>query len=627
MTNAQTPPSTPRKPLLLWPGVVIVVLQWLAWHVVPMVAPEAAVYGLLAGVVGGGLGVLVWWLFFSRAPWFERAGAMALMVGAILVTKRVVHPSIANAGMGMMVYFTAIPVLGLALVAWAVASRHLAGGRRWASLIASIFLACSVFTLVRTGGISGAGDADYHWRWTPTPEERLLAQGGDEATALPPVPGAPSTETLPKPPADADGNAADPAIAKTPESATGVVAPALDESMASATVAPAVADTPAGWPGFRGADRDGVARGARIETDWSKSPPVELWRRPVGPGWSSFAVRGGFAYTQEQRGDHETVACYELLTGEPVWRHRDSARFWESNAGAGPRSTPTLSNGRVYTLGATGIVNGLDAATGALVWSQDAASGTGAELPGWGFTSSPLVIGDLVIVAASGRLAAYDAVSGKPRWFRPTGGGSYSSPHLMPIGGVPQVLLLNGTGVTSVAPTDGTVLWQHEWPGGPILQPAQTSEGDVLIATADMSGGVGTRRIAVANGSAGWTVEERWTSRALKPYFNDFVVHEGHAFGFDGSILACLDLANGQRKWKGGRYGNGQLILLPEQDLLLVLSEDGELALVRARPDQFTEVARVPAITGKTWNHPVLVGDILLVRNGEEMAAFRLGQD
>ena len=136
--------------------------------------------------------------------------------------------------------------------------------------------------------------------------------------------------------------------------------------------------------------------------------------------------------------------------------------------------------------------------------------------------------------------------------------------------------------------------------------------------------GTGVRRLAVALGAGGWSAEERWTSVGLKPYFNDFVIHEGHAFGFDGGILACIDLADGKRKWKGGRYGHGQLILLPAQDLLLVLSEKGELALVAATPDQFRELARIPAIEGKTWNHPVLVGDELLVRNGQEMAAFRL---
>jgi outer membrane protein assembly factor BamB len=227
-------------------------------------------------------------------------------------------------------------------------------------------------------------------------------------------------------------------------------------------------------------------------------------------------------------------------------------------------------------------------------------------------------------VAASGRLAAYDAATGRPRWLGPAGGGGYSSPHLVTIDGVAQILLLRG-GSIGVAPADGTLLWEHKvQSGGFIVQPAVTADGDILIDSADAMGGKGMRRIAVSHGPGGWNVEERWTSTGLKPYFNDFVVHKGHAFGFDGSILACIDLGDGKRKWKGGRYGHGQLVLLPDQDLLLVLSEDGELALVAAASDQFRELARFPAIAGKTWNHPVLVGDILLVRNGEEMAAFRL---
>jgi outer membrane protein assembly factor BamB len=184
---------------------------------------------------------------------------------------------------------------------------------------------------------------------------------------------------------------------------------------------------------------------------------------------------------------------------------------------------------------------------------------------------------------------------------------------------------MSGHGATSVAPADGTVLWEYPWPSDTrIVQPALTSDGDVLMIAMTAAGGTGTRRMAVAHGPGGWTLAERWTSPGLKPYFNDFVVHDGHAFGFDGSILACIDLKDGKRMWKGGRYGNGQLVLLPDQDVLLVLSEDGELALVGATADQFKELARFPAIEGKTWNHPALAGDVLLVRNGQEMAAFRL---
>jgi outer membrane protein assembly factor BamB len=213
------------------------------------------------------------------------------------------------------------------------------------------------------------------------------------------------------------------------------------------------------------------------------------------------------------------------------------------------------------------------------------------------------------------------------RWTRASHGGSYSSPHRLVIDGVEQIVLLSAFGATSVAPADGKVLWEYKWPGGTtIVQPALMPDGNMLISTVDSSGmgAEGLRRISVAHESGEWTVKERWTTTGLKPYFNDFVVHKGHAYGFDGTILACIDLDDGKRVWKGGRYGAGQLVLLPDQDLLVVISEEGELALVSATPDRFKEIARLPAIEGKTWNHPVLVRDVLLVRNGEEMAAFRL---
>jgi outer membrane protein assembly factor BamB len=624
MTINQTDAPTLKKPLRLWPGVVAVVLQWLSWFVVPIVVPEAMLFGVFGGLLCA-LAIVLWWLFFSRAPWSERLGAFVLMIVGLAAASRIVHESIATGMMGMMLFIYAIPVLSLALVAGAVGSRRLSDGRRRASMVASILLACGVFTLLRTGGITGDANSDFHWRWTETPEERLLAQADDEPAPIPSTPAAVVIREKALPSQLSD----EPAAPRSAPSGTETserrdLARAGDETT-TLSAAPAGVKTGADWPGFRGPQRDSVIRGVRIETNWSQSPPAELWRRPIGPGWSSFAVGGDFLYTQEQRGDDEVVSCYKLTNGEPVWRHRDPVRFWESNGGAGPRATPTLSNGRLYTFGATGILNALDARNGALVWSRNAASDAGVEIPGWGFASSPLVVNDLVIVAASGRLAAYDVATGNPRWFGPAGGGGYSSPHLLTIDGVAQILLLRGARATSVAPSDGTLLWEHSWqPGVSIVQPALAGDGDVLITAGDGMGGMGMRRIALAQGPAGWTVEERWTSAGLKPYFNDFVVHNGHAFGFDGSILASIDLQDGKRKWKGGRYGHGQLVLLPDQDLLLLLSEEGELALVAATPDKFTEFARFPAIEGKTWNHPVLAGDVLLVRNGEEMAAFRL---
>ncbi len=612
------PPSADRRPLRLWPGVAIVIIQWLLWMVVPVVLPTALIIGVL-GAMACGAAILLWWLFFSRAPWVERIGAVVLMVGAVFATLQLLHPSVRRGGMGGIFFLYAIPALSLALVAAAVATRRLSSGVRRASIAAAVLLACGLFTMLRTGGVTGDLNSDFHWRWTPTPEERLLARAANEPLPPPPAPAA--AETPQEAPAvEAGKSAAAPApAAEMPKK------PEATEKATPSSAAPAAARTDAEWPGFRGPGRNGMVRGVRIETDWTRKPPVELWRRPVGPGWSSFAVRGDFIYTQEQRGEDEIVSCYHLSNGKPVWRHRDAARFWESNAGPGPRATPTLSDGRVYTHGGTGIVNALAARDGSVVWSRNAGTDTGKQIPGWGFASSPLVLGDIVIVAAAGSLAAYDVAGGKPRW-TVKGGAGYSSPHLATINGVTQVLLVKGGGVISVAPADGTVLWNHEWPGDGIVQPAVFGDGTVLIGSGSGmgTGGVGIRRIAVARGSGGWATEERWTSPGLKPYYNDFVVHKDHAFGFDGSILSCIDLKDGKRKWKGGRYGHGQLVLLPEQDLLLVLSEEGELALVRAAPDEFVELAKFQALQSKTWNHPVLVRDVLLVRNGEEMAAFRL---
>ena len=609
----------------------MVIVLLVASYGIPMFVPEAFLFGIIGGLVGS-LAILVWWVFFSRVPWFERVGAIILMAIAFAATKRFLHVSMATAGQGNLPYILAIPLLSLAFVVWTMAARRLEGGARWASMIATILLACGVWTLLRTGGITGDGLPELAWRWSETPEERLLAQAGDEPTALASTPALPETPEAPLV-ARAPDEIAEIAEMAEPE-ALPSDAPAAkasaDRDIAHAgdmptapPPAPAETKTAADWPGFRGPGRDSVIAGLRIETDWSKSPPVELWRRPIGPGWSSFAVAGDLLYTQEQRGEDEIVACYNARTGEPVWIHRDAARFYESNGGPGPRGTPTLRDGRVYTFGATGILNVLDAGDGSVVWSRDVASDSETKVPGWGFTSSPLVVGNVVVVAAAGRLVGYDLATGEPRWLGPKGGGGYSSPHLLTIDGVEQVLLQNATGVISVAPADGTLLWEHPWPGFRIVQPAVIADGDLLISTSDAMGGISTRRLAVAHGAGGWTIEERWTSRGLKPFFNDFVVHQGHAIGLDGRILACIDLEDGERKWKGGRYG-GQLLLLPEQDLLLVLSEEGELALVAASADQFTELAPFPAIEGKTWNHPALVGNVLLVRNGEEMAAFRL---
>lgn len=591
------------RPLRLRPGVVLAVLMVLVYVAVPLVAPSERILGMLGAVVAGLL-IVLWWLFLSRAPWVERIGAIAVLAAAIVTIPPFLDPSIAGAGQGFMFYIFSVPSFALAVVVAAAAGRRMSQTGRRAAITAAVVIALGFWTLVRTDGVRGDGVSQFHWRWTPTAEERLLAETRSEPTAPAAAPVIPLA---------------------APVTAPGTAAVSTPETALAAVVVPPAAPMRVDWPGFRGRDRDSRVHGVRIDTDWIASPPVAIWRRPIGPGWSSFAVGGDLLFTQEQLGDHETVTAYSAATGEPVWRHRDQARFYESNGGPGPRGTPALHDGRVYTFGATSILNALDAATGRVIWTRNPAKEHSVPTPGWGFTSSPLVAGDLVIVSASGRLAAYDRATGAPRWSRPSKSGSYSSPQMATIDGVPQILLSSGMGVMSVSPADGSLLWEHAWgEGGAIVQPAVTADGDVLITMVTSTGGEGIRRIAVARDANGWTARERWTSRGLKPYFNDYVVHKGHAFGFDGNILSCIDLNDGARAWKGGRYGNGQMLLLPEQDLILVISEDGDLVLLGAATDKLTELAKVPALTAKTWNHPVLVGGVLYTRNGEEMAAFRL---
>ena len=316
---------TQRKPLRLWPGIVAVILQWLLRFGLPLVIPGDSINQI--SMIGGllfGLVILVWWAFFSRAPILERWGAIVLMILLLIPTNNVLDKSIATSMMGMMFILYSIPVLCLTFVIWAVATNHLSDKVRRVTMGLTILLSVGVWVLLRTNGMTGDGRQDFAWRWTNTAEERLLSQASDDS----------STHT--------------------------------SEIVAS--------NTAIEWPGFRGVNRDGIIHGIKIKTNWAATPPVMMWRKPIGPGCSSFAVHGGIFYTQEQRGEEEMVSCYSLSTGQPLWKHSDKIRFYEAHAGPGPRSTPTLVGRKVYTLGATGILNVLDAGSGAVIWSRNAAT-------------------------------------------------------------------------------------------------------------------------------------------------------------------------------------------------------------------------------------------------------------
>jgi outer membrane protein assembly factor BamB len=341
------------------------------------------------------------------------------------------------------------------------------------------------------------------------------------------------------------------------------------------------------------------------------------------------SVVGDRLFTQEQRGPEEAVVCYHADTGQQLWAHSDNARFSETVAGPGPRATPTFANGHLYTLGAAGKLNCLDAATGAVIWSRDAAADSGAKLPIWGFAASPLVADGLVTVYTGGpngkAVNAYAADTGQPAWSAGLGTIGYCSTQFATLAGVPQILIAANDGLTAMDPKTGAQLWRHEWkvPEGMtrITQPTVIGDADVLLGTAfDM----GTRRLHVAHEGSAWDVKELYTTRAIKPYFNDLVYHDGNLYGFDTVFLTCVDANDGKVKWRTRGYGSGQVLLLADQSMLLVLSETGEAALVDAAPAAYHERAKFEALEGKTWNHPVIARGNLYVRNGEEIAAYAL---
>ncbi len=381
------------------------------------------------------------------------------------------------------------------------------------------------------------------------------------------------------------------------------------------------------YPQFLGPDRNATLTGIELESNWIENPPRLIWRIPVGEAWSAFAVVGRAALTQEQQGKDETVVCYDLLTGKEKWRHRARARYETAIAGIGPRATPTVSGNRVYAFGATGILTCLDLETGREIWSRDTVTETGARVKEWGMSGSPLVVGDNVIVSPGGQneqsLMAYHRETGVVIWGGGRARAGHSSPSLVAIAGMDQVLIFNKGQVAGHDPISGALLWEYPWTSGMVqhvAQPIPLSEDRVFVSTGY---GIGCELIQIAKGDGGeFTATRMWKSPRLKAKFANVVHKDGYIYGLDDGVLVCLDLSDGQRKWKRGRYGHGQLILV--DDHLLIQSESGDIALVDASPVEHRERARFPALGSRTWNSPTLAAPYLLVRNDREAACYEL---
>lgn len=534
-------------------------------------------FGLIGPVLCSLL-MLIWWVAASRATWRERVFGFIGVLGCLATIVAMADPTMRGPGTIQITLPMGMGLFGLAAV--------LMSGRppkvRTAGAVLMAVIGFSVTLLLRNEGATGEYWLDTRWRWSRSAEETLLVTHKSTATPR-------SNASVP----DASGSSF-----ANPE-----------------------------WSGFRGGDRAARARGPQIATHWETTPPKLLWRIPVGPAWSSFALAGKFLFTQEQRGPMETVVCYEADTGREVWKQQEEVRFDDPLGGPGPRATPAVSKDGVFAAGATGNLLCLNPATGAVVWKQDLTKVAGRKAPMWGFSSSPVVAGAVVIVYAGGPgdkgVLAFDVVNGALRWSAAAGNDSYSSPQVDTLAGESLVLMLSNDGLVCLDPITGKVRLNYVWKFSNYraLQP-HVLNGDTVLLPTGMTTGTRAIRITKTNGQL--AAKELWTSRNLKPDFTDLVSQKGYLYGSDAGILTCVELKGGERKWKGGRYGKGQVLLLDESGLLLIAAEQGQVVLVAADPAAHRELASFQAIEGKTWTHPVVVGDRLYVRNAQEAACYVL---
>jgi outer membrane protein assembly factor BamB len=397
---------------------------------------------------------------------------------------------------------------------------------------------------------------------------------------------------------------------------------------------------PHDFPQFLGPARTESVAGVRLARDWAARPPRPLWRQPIGAGWSAFSVVHGHAVTMEQRGDQELVACYEVQSGRLEWAHSHTARFETTIAGTGPRSTPTIDQGMVYALGATGWLMCLDGANGQVRWEKDLREELGitgeedAAVVPHGRSGSPLVVGDMLIVAGGGRgdgplvsLIAYRKQDGAVIWKGGQRQISYSSPASATLGGVEQVLIVNQDYANGYDLKTGKRLWEFPWPGKSAVDPNVAQAVPLPPDQVFLSKGYGrgAALVQLAKQPDGtFSAKAVWQNRkVMKTKFTNVAIKGEYVFGLSDGVLECVALDDGRSIWKSGRYGNGQI--LRAGDLLLVMGEFGQISLVEATPDRPNNVlGRFQALDGMTWNNLALSGPYLLVRNAEQAACSEL---
>ncbi|OHB77545.1 MAG: hypothetical protein A2W31_18180 [Planctomycetes bacterium RBG_16_64_10] len=482
--------------------------------------------------------------------------------------------------------FITVPLLAgtvLLLGGWFLFCSGVAWRRRLVIVGGALSIVALLAVSFRLGGYTGDMRPKIVLRWTPKPDQRLSL---------------PASQSAPR--------------------AGGTVVADLTQT------------TPYDYPQFLGPARLPILSNVTLAPDWKAQRPKLLWRQPIGGGWSAFAVVGQYAVTQEQRGDLEMVVCYEAQTGRVVWSHADAGRFSSVLGGDGPRATPTVYDGKIYVQSPRGALTCLDGADGSVVWSHDLLDEHGTHNLQWGRSGSPLVVDDLVIVSAGGTagrsLVAYQAQRGILAWSAGNDVSSYSSPALATLCGIRQVVVVNQDWVVGHRLSDGQPLWRETWPGNSgsnasASQPVAVG-GDRLFLSKGY--GIGCELLTLSSdGTDALAAHVLWQRPMLmRTKLTNVVLRDDHVYGLSQGVLECVELARGRRRWKQGRYGHGQILLVG--DLILIMAETGEVALVEASPAQYRELGRFQALDGKTWNNPALAGPYLLVRNAEEAACYQL---
>ncbi|MFO0937007.1 MAG: PQQ-binding-like beta-propeller repeat protein [Gemmataceae bacterium] len=561
------------------PAFFILALIVIAAFVPRFIAPRTIVHfgGMVGGWVLSILATFIWWTFFSGIRgWMRWLPPMLFLI--VVGTAAAFYPNPMLAG---SVFVCAVA----ANVCWllgAIVSYRLGRPAMKKAVPLALLVALAAVFAIRIDGTDAEIVPELSARWTKTAEQLAMES----------------------------------------------------RSHATTSTVESVDISPSDWPQFRGRTQDSRVVGMTIRTDWTEHPPQEIWRKRIGPGWGTFSVVGDHLYTQEQRGPNEAVVCLKADSGDEVWAYETPARHDDGNAGTGPRATPTVSNGSVFAFGATGILTRLDQKTGKKIWEVDIPKATGTQAPRqfWGYASSPYVDRGLVVVfingGASGKgTAAFKVEDGSIAWTSGAGKHGYCTAHRATICGVDQILMANDQTLEAYDLPTGKILWSHAWPvrsGNRSTQPILLGNDEILFTSGY---GIGTRKLKITKSGDAWNVATVWEAKTLKPYYNDAVFHNGLIFGFDDSAFVCLDPANGKIKWnEGAVYGFGQVLLLADQNLLLVMAENGTVALVRADGREYEELARFKAFDGKkTWNHPVVNRGKLYVRNGAEMACYDLG--